>query len=306
MELRVTRPGFIEGFRAFKASQGIENYDVNKQATRQEMRAFVCGQCHVEYYFKGAEKRLVFPWAKGLKVDNIIDYYDEAGFKDWVHKDSGAPALKAQHPEFEMWNQGVHAKSGVTCADCHMPYQRVGGTKVSDHWIRSPLLNINRACQGCHKWSEDELKQRVHTIQDRTYQARNQAMDALMGLIADIKAAKDAGKPEEQLEAARYLQRRAQFFLDFVEAENSTGFHADQEAVRVLGEAANFARQGQIAIRDASFKPSVPIVKIATATPGPMQAAPGTNPSDAPATPAAPGSGPDQPNPRQVTPSPKQ
>jgi nitrite reductase (cytochrome c-552) len=121
MQLRVTRPGFIEGIRAFKATQGIQNYDVNKQATRHEMRAYVCGQCHVEYYFKGQEKRLVYPWGKGLKVEEILAYYDEAKFKDWTHADTGAPVLKAQHPEFEMWNQGIHARSGVTCADCHMP-----------------------------------------------------------------------------------------------------------------------------------------------------------------------------------------
>ncbi|MGH9650529.1 MAG: ammonia-forming cytochrome c nitrite reductase subunit c552, partial [Terriglobales bacterium] len=113
MQLRVTRPGFIEGIRALKASQGIPNYDVNTMATRQEMRAYVCGQCHVEYYFKGPEKRLTYPWSKGLKVENILAYYDEIGFKDWTHADTGAPALKAQHPEFEMWNQGIHARSGV-------------------------------------------------------------------------------------------------------------------------------------------------------------------------------------------------
>ena len=94
MQLRVTRPGFIEGIRAFKASQGVQNYDVNKQATRQEMRAYVCGQCHVEYYFKGPEKRLVYPWAKGLKVEEIQAYYDEAQFKDWTHADSGAPGAQ--------------------------------------------------------------------------------------------------------------------------------------------------------------------------------------------------------------------
>jgi nitrite reductase (cytochrome c-552) len=130
MQLRVTRPGFIEGIRAFKATQGIQNYDVNKQATRQEMRAYVCGQCHVEYYFKGPEKRLVYPWAKGLKVEEILAYYDEAKFKDWTHADTGAPVLKAQHPEFEMWNQGIHARSGVSCADCHMPYKREGALKI--------------------------------------------------------------------------------------------------------------------------------------------------------------------------------
>ena len=199
MQLRVTRPGFIEGIRAFKAAQGVQNYDVNKQATRQEMRAYVCGQCHVEYYFKGPEKRLVYPWAKGLKVEEIQAYYDEAQFKDWTHADTGASVLKAQHPEFEMWNQGIHARSGVTCADCHMPYKREGALKISDHHVRSPMLNINRACQTCHKWPEEELKARVETIQQRTFKLRNVAMDALMDLISDLKTAKAAGKTDAEL-----------------------------------------------------------------------------------------------------------
>jgi nitrite reductase (cytochrome c-552) len=274
MDLRVTRPGFLEGMRALKASQGIQNYDPNTMATRQEMRAFVCGQCHVEYYFKGPEKRLVYPWSKGLNVDQIMSFYDEVGFKDWVHKETGAPVLKAQHPEFELWSQGIHARSGVACADCHMPYMRVGGQKVSDHHVRSPLLNINRACQGCHKWPEQELKDRVEIIQTRFHDLRNAAMDSLVALINDIKAAREAGRPDKDLEAARYLQRRAQFLLDFVEAENSTGFHAPQEATRILGESIDFARQGQIALRDASFKPTVPVVTIAAAVPPAPGAAP--------------------------------
>ena len=250
MQLRVTRPGFIEGIRAFKATQGVQNYDVNKQATRQEMRAYVCGQCHVEYYFKGPEKRLVYPWAKGLKVEEIQAYYDEAQFKDWTHADTGAPVLKAQHPEFEMWNQGIHARSGVTCADCHMPYKREGALKISDHHVRSPMLNVNRACQTCHKWPEEELKARVETIQQRTYKLRNVAMDALMDLIKDLKAAKASGKTGKELATAQDFQRKAQFYLDFVEAENSTGFHAPQEAARILGESIDFSRSGQIALRD--------------------------------------------------------
>ena len=256
MQLRVTRPGFIEGIRAFKATQGVQNYDVNKQATRQEMRAYVCGQCHVEYYFKGPEKRLVYPWAKGLKVEEIQAYYDEAQFKDWTHADTGAPVLKAQHPEFEMWNQGIHARSGVTCADCHMPYKREGALKISDHHVRSPMLNINRACQTCHKWPEEELKARVETIQERTFKLRNVAMDALMDLIGDLKAAKAAGKTDAELATAQDFQRKAQFYLDFVEAENSTGFHAPQEAARILGESIDFSRKGQIALRDGKLSSS--------------------------------------------------
>jgi nitrite reductase (cytochrome c-552) len=249
MAVRVTRPGFIEGLRALKRGEGVADYDVNRTATRQEMRAYVCGQCHVEYYFKGPEKRLVYPWSGGLTVDAIYAYYEEAGHKDWTHADSGAPALKAQHPEFEMWSQGIHARSGVACADCHMPYHRVGALKVSDHHVRSPLLNIHNACQTCHAWPEDELRARVETIQARTFGLRNRALDAVIALIGDLQAARDAGATEAQLAPARELQRRAQFYLDFIEAENSTGFHAPQEAARILAEAIDYARQGQLALR---------------------------------------------------------
>jgi nitrite reductase (cytochrome c-552) len=214
------------------------------------MRAFVCGQCHVEYYFKGPEKRLVYPWTKGLKADDILGYYEENPHDDWTHAESGAKVLKAQHPEFEMWNQGIHARSGVACADCHMPYERVGALKISDHHVRSPLLNINRACQTCHRSSEEELKARVELIQTRTFGLRNRAMDAVLGLIADIKAAKAAGAADADLADPRRRQREAQFLLDFIEAENSMGFHAPQEAARVLAESIDRSRLGQVAVRD--------------------------------------------------------
>ncbi len=250
MQLRVTRPGFLEGIRTLKAAQGIADYDVNAQATRQEMRAFVCGQCHVEYYFKGPEKRLTYPWSRGLKADEILASYQENGFTDWTHAQTGAPVLKAQHPEFEMWNQGMHARSGVTCPDCHMPFERVGAMKISDHHVRSPVLNINRACQTCHRWSEEELRTRVHTIQDRTYQVRGIAMDALVAFIGNLKAARDAGVPDQQLAAARDEQRQAQFLLDFIEAENSMGFHAPQEAMRILALSLDHTRRGEIALAE--------------------------------------------------------
>lgn len=255
MQLRVTRPAFMEGIKAYKASQGIQNFDVNTQATRQEMRTYVCGQCHVEYYFKGPEKQLTYPWDKGLKVENIVAYYDEVQHKDWVHARTGANVLKAQHPEFEMFNQGIHARAGVACADCHMPYKREGAMKISDHHVQSPLLNINQACQTCHKASEDELKFRAETIQTRTFNLRNIAMDALMQLINDIQNAKNAGKTDQELAQARDFQRKAQFYLDFVEAENSMGFHAPEEAARILGESINFTRLGQMSLRGEQIPP---------------------------------------------------
>jgi len=247
MQLRVTRPAFIEGIRAWKTTQGIQNYDVNTVATRQEMRSFVCGQCHVTYYFKGPEKQLTFPWTKGIKVEDIIAHEDEKKVKEWEHPETGAPMIKARHPEFEVWNMGVHARSGVACADCHMPYTRMGGLKISDHHVNSPLLKINRSCQTCHHFPEAELKARAEDIQDRFFSLRNTALDALMDLISDIKAGKDKASPE-QLAKARDYQRRGQFMIDFIMSENSMGFHAPQEAERILGEAINLCRLGQLAL----------------------------------------------------------
>jgi nitrite reductase (cytochrome c-552) len=261
MQLRVTRPAFMEGMRALKASEGVRDYDVNRDATRQEMRTFVCGQCHVEYYFRGTEKRLVYPWAKGLQADSILAYFDSTGHYDWVHQISGARVLKAQHPEFEMYSQGIHARAGVACADCHMPYQRVGAMKVSDHWIRSPLLNINRACQTCHRTTEEELRARAEAIQDRTFELRNIAIDAVLRLAHDIAAVARSDSNHRALPQARDFQRRAQFLTDFVEAENSMGFHADQETARVLGRAIDYARRGQIALAGGdpgAYRPTPP------------------------------------------------
>ena len=262
MQLRVTRPAFMEAIRYVKAAQGVQNFEVNRDASRQEMRTYVCGQCHVEYYFKGAEKTLTYPWQNGLKVENITAYYDSVGHKDWTHAQTGANVLKAQHPEFEMYNQGIHARAGVSCADCHMPYTREGALKISNHHVRSPLLSLNMSCQTCHKASEDELRFRVETIQTRTFNLRNLAMDALVQLIGDLKAAQGRGFTEQQLAAARDYQRKAQFYLDFVEAENSMGFHAPEEAARILGESMNFTRMGQVSLRDAGFSASPTVAAI--------------------------------------------
>jgi len=260
--LRVTRPGFIYGMRALARSDDPvphmpsverwrkgsrkEEYDPNKEASRQEMRSFVCGQCHVEYYFKGPEKLLTYPWHKGLKMEQAEAYYEEVKHVDWKHAQSGAGVLKAQHPEFELWSQGIHARSGVSCADCHMPYVREGAIKISDHHIRSPLLNIARACQPCHNYSEAEIKARAETIQDRTKAMMLRAEDATVDLIQALEAQRKAGVSDSALEKAFALHRKAQWRLDYIAAENSMGFHAPQESARILAEAIDFARQGQI------------------------------------------------------------
>jgi nitrite reductase (cytochrome c-552) len=245
MELRVTRPGLIQSMRAYQASLGRRDYDVNRDATRQEMRTLVCAQCHVEYYFEPEDRRVVFPWGRGIRVEQILSYYDSIGFSDWTHGLTGGGMLKAQHPEFELFSQGIHARAGVSCADCHMPYGREGAMKVSDHHVRSPVLNLQRACQTCHNVPEAELVARVETIQDRTHALILRAGVALTDMINAIAAARSAGVSDQALAGAIRLQREAQFRIDFVFSEGSHGFHAPQEAARILAEALDMARQGQ-------------------------------------------------------------
>jgi nitrite reductase (cytochrome c-552) len=256
MELRVTRPGFINGIADYKKhSEGIEDYNVNVDATRQEMRTYVCGQCHVEYYFKGKNKVVTYPWDRGLTVEDAIDHYNEIDFADWTHGYTGGRMLKAQHPEFEMYNQGTHAAAGVSCSDCHMPYKREGAMKVSDHHVRSPLLNVQRACQTCHTASESELKERAHRIQDRTSELIDRSAVALEAMMHEIVAARESGATDAQLEPILDLQREAQFRLDYVFSENSHGFHADQEAARILATSIDQAREGQLMARELRTKP---------------------------------------------------
>ncbi len=208
MELRVTRPGFLAGIQKLAASAdpvphlpSVERwrrgdrkapYDPNVDGTRQEMRSYVCGQCHVEYYC-GKGMTIFFPWNEGLKVEQMEKYYDGLEvkgqrFKDWTHAETGMDVLKAQHPEFEVWSQGVHARSGVACADCHMPYKREGALKVSEHWVRSPLLMVNRACQTCHPYPDDEVKARAEGIQDRHFALMTRAGNAATRMLDAIVA----------------------------------------------------------------------------------------------------------------------
>jgi nitrite reductase (cytochrome c-552) len=304
MAIRVTRPGFVRGIAALAESDEpvphlpsigrwreggrAQPYDPNVDASRQEMRSFVCGQCHVEYYCANKET-LFFPWNNGLKVEQIEAHYDEHTFPDgepfydFVHGETGAHVYKAQHPEFEMWSQGVHARSGVACADCHMPYQRAGAMKISSHWVRSPLLSVNDSCQTCHNVPEEELVEKAQAIQDRTAALIERAAEAMTDMLDAIREAQAAGAGEAQLAEIYELQKKAMWRLDYVSSENSMGFHADQETARILAESIDFSRRAlgaALRLRTTTAPPSTrpvePVLGVtptAQAPPGPGEAA---------------------------------
>jgi nitrite reductase (cytochrome c-552) len=250
MRLIVTNPAFEEALK----KQGLDW----TKFTRQEMRTAVCGNCHVEYYFAGEGKYLTFPWENGRKIEDIAKYYQNEGFTDWVHADSGAPMIKMQHPEFEMFtNESTHYKAGVACADCHMPYTRDGAAKFSNHNVQSPLLNADAACGQCHT-DVAYVTGRVATIQAQVRQTMDASEDAILAAISAIKGAAAAANVDtKQLDEARNLHREAQLRWDFVAAENSMGFHNPEEALRILAEATNLARQAQLKAVQAAGTPEV-------------------------------------------------
>lgn len=238
MNLRVVNPAFIE-------AQERRGIDMSK-ATREEMRTYVCAQCHSEYYFEPGTMRVVFPWDKGFKPEEMYAYYAEKPnnfIQDWEHPDSKAPMLKAQHPDYETFANGTHGKAGVSCADCHMPYMRKGGQKYTSHFITSPLKTLDASCSPCHSQGTEWLSERVKTIQDQTFLLQHTAGLNVAKAHEAIKKAGDTPNVNQaELAKARELVRKAQWMWDIVSAENSMGFHNTDQTMTTLGQSNELAR----------------------------------------------------------------
>lgn len=241
MELRVINPGFIEAAER----TGI----VLAEATTQEMRSYVCAQCHSEYFFEPTTFRIVFPWDNGLDAEDVYSYYQEIplGFaKDYTQTDSGVDVLKAQHPDYETYITGVHGRAGVACADCHMPYAVENGQKYTSHWVTSPLKTVEASCGQCHDEGAAWLTESVVTIQDNFWQLQHAAGSAVAEAHEAIAAAVAAGASDESLAAPRALVREAQWYWDYVAAENSMGFHNPDQGMSVTGKAIDLALRAKI------------------------------------------------------------
>lgn len=260
MNLHISRPALIEAFQR-------QGKDVTK-ATPQEMRSLVCAQCHVEYYFKGDGKYLTFPWDKGFTVEDMEAYYDETGFADFTHALSRTPILKAQHPDYEISQMGIHAQRGVSCADCHMPYKSEGGMKFSDHHIQSPLAMIDRTCQVCHRESEETLRNNVYDRQRKAKEMRDRLEKELAKAHIEAKFAWDKGATDAQMQETLQLIRQAQWRWDFGVASHGGAFHAPQEIQRILGHGLDKAMQARLAtakvLAKLGYTDDVPMPDIST------------------------------------------
>lgn len=246
MELQVKR-NYLS--KALDEEGSLKMEDV----THQDMRTLVCAQCHVEYYFdkqpnpKGGKAAVVtLPWSKGTSVDAMEEYYDEKGFKDWTHKVSKTPMLKAQHPGYEMWKTGAHGKNGVSCADCHMPYKQEGGIKYTDHKIGNPLDNMEQTCMNCHRVSEKSLLSNIAEKKARKDELHKKAMKQLASAHLEAGKAWEVGATKEEMAPILQDIRHAQWRWDYAVASHPAFFHAPEETLRVLATALEKAGNARI------------------------------------------------------------
>ncbi|MBB6460411.1 ammonia-forming cytochrome c nitrite reductase [Flammeovirga kamogawensis] len=265
MALKISRPALIEAFESM-------GKDIN-DASHQEMRSLVCAQCHVEYYFNKKEPKkgvpyLTFPWANGMTVEGAEKYYDDMNFSDWTHSMSKTPMLKAQHPGYETYQQGIHAKRGVSCADCHMPYKTEGGQKFTDHHIQSPLANPANSCQVCHRQEEKELIENVYSNQRKVKERTKRLEKILVRTHVEAKKAWDLGATEAQMKPILMDIRHAQWRWDYAVASHGGSFHAPVEISRIVTTATDKAQEARIKLArllaDLGYDKEVPYPAIET------------------------------------------
>ncbi len=267
MSLKISR-----GFTLVKA---LETMGKDPETlSNQEMRSIVCAQCHVTYNIKKSKEMksvgIYFPWHgsqwENISVENIIrQIRNDPSVAEWKQKVTGYKLAFMRHPEYELFSkESVHWKAGASCADCHMPYTKVGVHKVSDHRVTSPLKNDMKACMQCHTESAEWLKGQVTTIQDRTVSLMLRAGYATATaakLIEKVHAAQGSGKllNEELYGQAKDYYEEAFYRSLYVGAENSVGFHNPTEVMRILGDAIAFATKAEGLLRQALTQAGEPV-----------------------------------------------
>lgn len=261
--------------RDFTLAPALESMKVDwKKLSRQEMRSVVCAQCHVTYNIpKDADMKsvgLYFPWQRSkwgaITIEDIIKQIrgDET-VKEWKQAVTGFKLAYIRHPEFELFSQNsVHWKAGAACADCHMPYTKIGVHKVSDHRVMSPLKNDMKACMQCHTEGAEWLKQQVITIQDRTIAIQLRAGYATATaakLFETVHKAQAEGKAidEALYKKAKDYYEEAFYRSLYIGAENSIGFHNPTEALRNLGDSIAFAVKCEAFLRQALTKAGIDV-----------------------------------------------
>ncbi len=265
--------------RGFTLGKALAKLGVDEtKLTNQDKRSLVCAQCHVTYMVQKTPEMksmdVIFPWDGSkwgnISIENIIKKLrSDKSYGEWTQSVTGFKMAFIRHPEFEMFsNNSVHWMAGVACADCHMPYTKVGSKKISDHRIMSPMKNDFKACQQCHAETPEWLKSQVIAIQDRAasqFIRSGYALARVAKLFELTHKEQAAGKEidKELYDLAKDHYEEGFYRNLFFGAENSLGFHNPSEAMRILGDATMHAGEAEALLRQALTKAGVSVpVKI--------------------------------------------
>lgn len=199
-----------------------------------------CAQCHVEYYFAPETKAVTLPYSskETMHPDSILAFFEEMNFADYTNPRTGVKQIKVQHPEFEtyMGKGSVHSAQ-FSCADCHMEKAtNAEGTTYTSHYWVSPLASdsIKASCAACHPDLEGFVKGIQGKAEERTI-AIGTKLEDLTNKLADAVASEKY--TEDELNAIRALNRKGQFYWDFVFVENSEGAHNSRLTTECLDKA---------------------------------------------------------------------
>jgi len=261
--------------REFTLGKIMQDMKVDRnKLTRQDMRSLVCAQCHVTYIITRDKDMkptsIFFPWAEGtwpkVSIENIIKTIRSSEtHNEWKQNVTGFKLGYIRHPEFELYaNDSIHYKAGVSCADCHMPYTKVGANKVSDHRVTSPLKADLKACTQCHSENPEWLREQVFNIQDRTISIMIRAGYANATVAKLFEMVHKAQAEGKEIDKAFYDQAK-DYYLEglyrviFVGAENSAGFHNPPEAMRIASDSVAFAVKAESLLRQALSKAGIDV-----------------------------------------------
>ncbi|MBB1268603.1 ammonia-forming nitrite reductase cytochrome c552 subunit [Shewanella sp. SR44-3] len=241
-KLRMSRP---------YAQRAMESHGTPfSQASDKDKQSMVCGQCHVEYYFEkkpGKEGFVKFPWDAGTGVEQMEAYYDALEFSDWTHGLSKAPMLKAQHPEYETWQLGIHGKNNVSCVDCHMPtVTNKKGYKYTEHKIGNPLDRFDNSCRTCHSQDKAFLENIIAERRIKVNELKLRAEAQLVKAHFEAKAAWDAGASDIEMKPILLDIRHSQWRWDYAIASHGIAIHAPDVALSVLGGSVDKAGDARV------------------------------------------------------------
>ena len=186
---------------------------------------------------------------EGLKVEQILAYYDEIGFKRLDARGDRRAGAQGAASRVRDVEPGHPRALGVTCADCHMPYERVARSRSAttrcaaraEHQPRLPDVPQVAARRSCRRASR------------RSRTARSSCatwpMDALVG--ADRRP---QGGARPRAQTMRTLARRARHAAPrAVPAGLRRGGELDGLPRAAGGgpaarDSIDYARQGQLAL----------------------------------------------------------